>query len=168
MEINRLAVLESGEPAVRVVAAVGNLNRSDAASVATVLVHAEPHRPWYAREADEELAVADRGLETLTKALVQAQIDTVWPGPWGDVPAADVVAACEAAGMRVVGPDSESLRRLTDPELLALAAEDAGVHHSSETPGSGTRLIEVDVLADAHGVSWAHGLRACGCCAFRA
>ena len=29
--INRLAVLESGEPAVRVVAAVGNLNRSDAA-----------------------------------------------------------------------------------------------------------------------------------------
>ena len=159
MEINRLAVLESGEPAVRVVAAVGNLNRSDAASVATVLVHAEPRRPWYAREADEELAVVGHDLATLTDALVKAQIDMVWPGPWGDVPAADLVAACEAAGIGVVGPDSESLRRLTEPDLLALAAEDTGVHHSSETPGPGTRLIEVDVIADAHGVSWALGLR---------
>ena len=41
-ELARLAVLESGEPAVRVLAAVGNLNRTDQLAVTAVLVHAEP------------------------------------------------------------------------------------------------------------------------------
>ena len=159
MEINRLAVLESGEPAVRVLAAVGNLNRSDAAGLATVVVHAETTRPWYAREADEVLALADRDLGRLTAALTAAGIDMVWPGPWGDVAAADLVAACEAAGLAVVGPDSDTLRRLTEPELLAAAADSAGVAYRSERPGADVRLLEVDVLADAHGTIWTLGLR---------
>ncbi len=159
MEINRLAVLESGEPAVRVIAAVGNLNRSDAAGLATVVVHAETTRPWYAREADEELALADRDLGRLTDALTAAGIDLVWPGPWGDVAAADLVAACEAAGLAVVGPDSDTLRRLTEAELLAVAADSAGVAYRSERPGADVRLLEVDVLADSHGTSWTLGLR---------
>ncbi|MFN8193923.1 MAG: carboxyl transferase domain-containing protein [Nocardioidaceae bacterium] len=159
MEISRLAVLESGEPAVRVIAAVGNLNRSDATHLATVVVHAEGTRPWYAREADEELALTDHDLAGLTAALTGAGIDMVWPGPWGDVAAADLVAACEAAGLAVVGPDSDTLRRLTEPGPLAEAADSAGVSFRPEAPGDDVRVLEVDVLADSHGTSWALGLR---------
>ncbi|MEZ5097301.1 MAG: biotin carboxylase N-terminal domain-containing protein, partial [Nocardioides sp.] len=157
--LSRLAVLESGEPAVRVLAAVGNRNRLDVEPIASVVVHAEPERPWYAREADEVVGLPDRGLDTLTQALVDAGIDTVWPGPWGDTPAADLVAACEAAGLAVVGPDSATLRRLTTPDLLAAAADDAGVSYRNTVPEAGLRSIEVDILADTHGTAWVLGLR---------
>jgi acetyl/propionyl-CoA carboxylase alpha subunit/acetyl-CoA carboxylase carboxyltransferase component len=159
VDINRLAVLESGEPAVRVLAAVGNLSRRTRAGMTTTLVHAEPERPWYAREADDDLALADRTLETLTDALVRLGVDMVWPGPWGEVPAADLVAACEELGIGVVGPDSDSLRMLTEPDLLVAATEGAGVRHRAGPPPPDSRVIEVDVLADAHGVSWAFGMR---------
>ena len=53
--IRRLAVLDCGESAVRVLLAVAELNRHGGqAPIATLLVHPEPeHDAWYAREADE-------------------------------------------------------------------------------------------------------------------
>ncbi len=159
VEIRRLAVLESGEPAVRVIAAVGNLERGGDARVATVLVHAEPGRPWWGREADEEVATGGHDLKTLIDALRSAEVDMVWPGPWGEIPAADVVAACEETGLAVVGPTSATLRTLTEPELLVAAAAEADVTCRPQTPTPDLRLMEVDLLADSHGVIWAHGMR---------
>ena len=49
-EITRLAILDRGEPAVRIVAAVGSYNRSSGtAPITTVLAHTDARpRPWYA------------------------------------------------------------------------------------------------------------------------
>ena len=114
--ITRLAVIEQGEPAVRVLAAIGNLNQGAAARVTTVLVYWGSSPPWYAREADAVLAIppGDAPLSgpELAAALVNAGIDGVWPGElhWSP-PLADLVEASTAAGLTVVGPDAATIRQ---------------------------------------------------------
>ncbi len=156
----RLAVLETGEPAVRVLAAVGNLNRrTPGTSITTVLVHdLEDQHPWYAREADEALSVAAESAEDLVEALRAAEIDMVWPGPGGP-PLPSLVAACEAAGLRMVGPTGAALSALTDPARLVKAAADAGVELVPEGRDTGDlRVVEADVLMDGT-TTWSMGLR---------
>ncbi|HEX2805648.1 MAG TPA: hypothetical protein VHN80_05725, partial [Kineosporiaceae bacterium] len=59
-QTSRLAVLDSGESAVRVLLAVAELNRHGGqAPITTLVVHREPeHDAWYAREADEAVALS--------------------------------------------------------------------------------------------------------------
>ena len=54
-DISRLAIIDRGEPVVRVLAAVGNLNRRGDISPITSIVVTEQssERAWFAREADE-------------------------------------------------------------------------------------------------------------------
>ena len=157
----RLAVLETGEPAVRVLAAVGNLNRrTPGTSITTVLVHdVQDRQPWYAREADESLRVGDGTPEELVASLVAAGIQMVWPGgadgPW----LVAFVAACEAAGLSVVGPASATLKVLDDRDRLVEAARSAGLELLPEGRGvDDLRVIEADVLMDG-ATTWSLGLR---------
>lgn len=54
-DISRLAIIDRGEPVVRVLAAVGNLNRrGDVPSITSIVVTEQSsERAWFAREADE-------------------------------------------------------------------------------------------------------------------
>ena len=158
--VRRLGVFDRGESAVRVLHAVGGLNSvGDAPEITTVLLHSEPAdpTPWDGREADEvRLVAADHTPEEFVAALSQAQIDTLWLGTRVDGDRADVVAACEAAGMTVVGPDSATIRRLGDPaELRALPGGDGALD-----PDLPARRVEIDVLADDHGTVWPLDTRA--------
>ena len=56
-EIRRLAIVNRGEPAMRVLAAVAELNRDRAASqITTIALYTEPDaRAWFVREADEAI-----------------------------------------------------------------------------------------------------------------
>ncbi len=166
--IRRLAVLDSGEPAVRVVAAVGAQRWRTGAATTTVVVHDDPaSSPWYAREADDELVVpalshpdAERHLAQLVAAVRAAGADAVWPRRLPGIDHATLVGAFEAAGITVVGPSAATVRALADPASLAAVADQAGVELLPSNLGrEHWRHLEVDVLADCAGTVWALGLR---------
>jgi acetyl/propionyl-CoA carboxylase alpha subunit/acetyl-CoA carboxylase carboxyltransferase component len=160
--IKRLGILDSGETAVRVLNAVGELNQAArlAAPIASVLIHrdADAH-PWYAREADDvqqlsagEQAVSDADL---LACLQRAQVDTLWLGAWSPGVRADLIAACAAAGIGVVGPDFAAVRKLSD--VASLAGLCTGCKPLA--PGAPRCRVEVDILADGQGTVWPLGLR---------
>jgi acetyl/propionyl-CoA carboxylase alpha subunit/acetyl-CoA carboxylase carboxyltransferase component len=155
-EIRRLGVLDRGESAVRVLNAIGGLNAADdAAPITTVLFHREPAdpTPWDGREADEVRNLAAVSNDDIISALLHAQIDTVWLGSGtghaSTTERADLIEACEAAEIAVIGPDSATVRRLDPDALSELPAGDTVL--PADAPN---RRIEVDVLADAHGTVW--------------
>ena len=158
--ITRLGVLDRGETAVRVFNAIGELNHAgDEPPITTVLVHhdVEP-QPWYGREADavQEIVAEGEGVSDrdIVVALQRAQIDTLWLGDWTPGARADLIAACEAAGMAVVGPDAATVRRLMDRGEVD--------SFGSGGPLAGAaplRQVEVDILADRHGNVWVFGDR---------
>ena len=165
-DITRLAVIERGQPAVRLLAAIGALDAdSGEPPITRVLVLTEPReRAWYAREADETVEVATGAGPTRTadvvEALVGARADAVWIG---QVPCQDQVAlvtACEGAGLAVIGPSSATVRRLADPEGLSTAVTEAGLTRLDPAEDlTGHRLLEVDIVADSAGTVWALGPR---------
>jgi acetyl/propionyl-CoA carboxylase alpha subunit/acetyl-CoA carboxylase carboxyltransferase component len=162
-QVERLAVVDTGESAVRVLTAVGGLNATgDAPPITTVLFHgdAEP-RPWYAREADEVRPLVDASgsspepdatptVEHVVSSLGQAVIDTVWLGSSVSNERIELIEACESAGIAVVGPGAETLRRL-----------DSAVRHGATdwAPTGPVRRVEIDVIADHHGTVWNLGGR---------
>jgi acetyl/propionyl-CoA carboxylase alpha subunit len=158
--IVRLGVIDRGEAAVRLFNAVGELNHAgDGAQITTVLLHrdAEP-QPWYGREADDVRRLATGtgapAAADIVAALQRAQVDTLWLGQ-SPCPRAELLAACAAAGIAVVGPDAAAVRRLDEPGALE------ALHAGGARPAAGAplRRIEVDILADAHGTVWVFGER---------
>ncbi len=151
----RLAVIDHGEPAVRLVAAIGNLNRDPGTRITSVVVAPDTTAPWFAREGDEFLSVpAAAGAEGLVAALQAAGIDALWPSEvsaYGSL--LEVVRSAEDAGMTVVGPNAGAIERLTDPGNLATLAEQHGIPVDADGPAE--RLLEVDTLTDAAGTTWA-------------
>ncbi len=158
--VQRLGVMDAGETAVRVLNAVGGLNDAgDAPPITTVLFHDDPDpQPWYGREADEVRAlcggVEQRSIDDVVECLRAADIDTLWLGAWPRDERADLIAACAAGDIGVVGPDADTVRRLADPAQLPASADRAALFD-----GRPLRRVEVDVLVDDHGTVWNLGGR---------
>ncbi|WP_168582916.1 carboxyl transferase domain-containing protein [Gephyromycinifex aptenodytis] len=161
----RLAIIDRGEAAARVIAAVGDVRRTGE-SVTRLAVHIGPKsRAWYAREADETLALpVDEGQHCdpadVVAALVAAEVDAVWIGSM-PCNVADFVAECEKVGIDVAAPCSETIRALAPGAAFAAAAQAAGVPVWQEQGAelTGARLIEADFLADGDGTVMTLGLR---------
>ncbi len=158
--IDRLGLIETGECAVRVLNAVGGLNNAgDAPPITTVLIHdgLDPE-PWFAREADEvRTCGSSPTIDDVVGCLRQAQIDTVWLGGRLPTERIELLEACEAAGIAVVGPDSSTHRRVS--EVAARQRRDArgGPGADADTSATRHRRVEVDILADDHGTVWVLG-----------
>ena len=155
--IERLGVLDTGETAVRVLNAVGGLNQAgDAPLITTVLLHPESEpAPWYGREADELRSLPNGATEAdIVTCLQHANVDTLWLGRGDAAWRADLLTACEAGGIAVVGPDAAIVRQLADPAQWHALAGDEQL-----ADGLPTRRVEVDVLADEHGNVWTLGGR---------
>ncbi len=164
--IQRLGVFDHGETAVRVLNAVGDLNHARLTSaITTVLVHRDVDaQPWYGREADDVQRLATGAgpcrEADIVDALRRAQVDTLWLGAWVPGARADLIAACEAAGIAVIGPDAATVRRLSDVQhLSSLHAQ-----HEPIPAGAATRRAEIDIVADDHGTVWMLGIRDVSLC----
>jgi acetyl/propionyl-CoA carboxylase alpha subunit/acetyl-CoA carboxylase carboxyltransferase component len=171
-DISRLAIIDRGEPVVRVLAAVGNLNRrGDVPSITSIVVTEQSsERAWFAREADELITPPPSPDEVdlsthiepgqVVAQVLGAKADTAWIGHTPCLDRAELVAQLEAAGVRVVGPTAQTIRDLADPARLAALGRESGLSPVPDhlTPAD-WRRIEIDVLADSAGTVWTLGLR---------
>ncbi len=132
----RIAVVNRGEPAVRLIRAVRELNEEFGYGIRVVALHTEAERrALFVRAADESVTLIDRGIAgspyldhvELERVLKLSGADAVWVG-WGFVAEDPTFAElCEKLGITFIGPPAEAMRRLGDKIEAKLLAESSGV-----------------------------------------
>jgi acetyl/propionyl-CoA carboxylase alpha subunit/acetyl-CoA carboxylase carboxyltransferase component len=180
-EFSRLAIVNRGEPAMRVVHAVRELGTGRVDAMRLIALHTESERDaTFVRHADEAVrlgpaaagAIAGRveylDYAELEYALRTSRADAAWVG-WGLVAEQPEFAElCERLGIVFVGPDPDVMRLLGDEGAAGRLAEEVGVPvapgsaRPDQLPGGSLR-VEVPILADAHGAAWALGVCDCSC-----
>src|SRR6195952_2458416 len=137
----RLAIVNRGEPAVRLTNAVREWNAEGRPRIRTVALYTAVDRyAMFVREADEGVLIApadpEEGtcgsspyldLAALEQVLRACRAEAVWPG-WGFVSErAEFVELCERLGVVFVGPPAAVMRRLGDKIESKHLADEVGV-----------------------------------------
>ena len=158
----RIAVVNRGEPAMRLINAVRELRVEHGADLRTVALYTRAERrAMFVREADEAVCLDDDrpagagspylDLEALERALVAGAADAAWVG-WGFVAERPEFAElCERLGIVFVGPSAEVMRRLGDKIGAKLLAEQAEVPVAPWSGGPVNSLDEARAQAEAIG-----------------
>jgi acetyl/propionyl-CoA carboxylase alpha subunit/acetyl-CoA carboxylase carboxyltransferase component len=128
----RVAIVNRGEAAVRLIRAVRELNLEHGCRMRTIALHTEvERRAMFVREADEAVLIdgqspyLDHG--ELERALRASAADAAWVG-WGFVAEDPTFAElCARIGVVFIGPPHDVMRRLGDKIGAKLLAEQAGV-----------------------------------------
>ena len=131
---SRIAIVNRGEAAMRLINAVRELAAETATPIETVALHTDVDRTaTFVREADiaYDLGPASArpylDLKALERALVETRADAAWVG-WGFVAEDPAFAElCEKVGVTFVGPSAEAMRKLGDKIGAKLIAEEVGV-----------------------------------------
>jgi acetyl/propionyl-CoA carboxylase alpha subunit/acetyl-CoA carboxylase carboxyltransferase component len=131
---SRVAIVNRGEAAMRLIHAVRELAAETRTRVETVALHTDVDRAaTFVREADiaYDLGPASArpylDLKALARALAETGADAAWVG-WGFVAEDPAFAElCEKAGVTFVGPSAEAMRKLGDKIGAKLIAEEVGV-----------------------------------------
>ena len=166
--MRRLAILDRAEPAMRCISAVAELDHQSREPITTIALYRLEGAPWIAWEADEAVLLSPDTAShhsirldpaRLLVTLAAARADALWAG-WDLIAGpAKLARLCERAGIAVIGPGSDVLRRLADKAQLRQLAAGLGVPVAESTPGSLARYAEVQVVADGLGTVWAVGVR---------
>jgi acetyl/propionyl-CoA carboxylase alpha subunit/acetyl-CoA carboxylase carboxyltransferase component len=155
--IHRLAIVNRGEPAIRCISAVAELNQESGEPITTIALYAQPDTAsWFVREASEAIPLGpgapaghqghfDRALlsnahldpDRLMAALAEAHADAVWVAWHLVAEPAGFARLCEGAGITVIGPGSDVIRLLGDKARIRQLAENIGV---PVMPGSGVSV----------------------------
>ena len=152
-EFSRLAIAGRGEPAMRVVHAVRELNHGRADPVHLIALHTEAERDaLFVRLADEAVYL-DPGPTGLERALRAARADAAWGGSGPVAAPPDVADVCERLGIVFVGADTAALQR-----IHTIAAEQQHFPVAPSTPFSRARCLTVPIVADGHGAVWPLGV----------
>jgi len=146
--LGRVAVLDSGEGARRVLRAIHELARMGQAGVA-VAVHAPRERlTRFVRDADEAVEL-DRSRED---ALLAARADSAWLGPAPLAERAAFAEACARAGVAHIGPSAKALGALCALGGVSRLASELGVPFAETSADSPlAHLVEVVVARDRTG-----------------
>ncbi len=147
---SRVAIVNRGEAAMRLIHAVRDLSAETGARIETVALYTDADATaMFVREADLAWALGPASarpyldLAVLERALTETRADAAWVG-WGFVAEDPAFAElCEKIGVTFIGPDPEAMRKLGDKIGAKLLAEEVGV---PVAPWSGG---EVATLADA-------------------
>ncbi len=132
----RIAVVNRGEAAVRLIQAVRELNAEHNYGITTIAMHTEAERrAMFVRQADEAVCLRSAGSASspyldhteLERALRAARADAVWVG-WGFVAEDPAFAElCATLGVAFIGPTADAMRLLGDKVQAKLLAERVGV-----------------------------------------
>src|SRR5690242_11428698 len=132
---SRIAIVNRGEAAMRLIHAVRELNATAAAPrIETVALYTEAERTaTFVREADHSYCLGPASARpyldhsVLARALVDTRADAAWVG-WGFVAEDPAFAElCEKIGVTFIGPSADAMRRLGDKIGAKLLAEEVGV-----------------------------------------
>ncbi|TNF22754.1 MAG: hypothetical protein EP329_28275, partial [Deltaproteobacteria bacterium] len=137
-DINRLAIVNRGEPALRLIQAVREYNRAEGTAIETVALLTAPDADnVVAHEADRVVmlaipegrsaAAAYLDVDAVMATLRAVRADAVWVG-WGFLAEnAAFAEAVEAAGLLFVGPTPAAMDLAGDKIRAKLLAAAAGV-----------------------------------------
>ena len=131
---SRIAIVNRGEAAMRLIHAVRELSAETGTPVETVALYTDADRTaTFVREADLAYPLGPASARPyldhalLERALVETGADAAWVG-WGFVAEDPAFAElCEKACVTFVGPSAEAMRKLGDKIGAKLIAEEVGV-----------------------------------------
>ena len=131
---SRVAIVNRGEAAMRLIHAVRDLSAETGTPVETVALFTDADRTaTFVREADLAYPLGPASARpyldyaVLERALVETGADAAWVG-WGFVAEDPVFAElCEKVGVTFIGPDADAMRKLGDKIGAKLIAEEVGV-----------------------------------------
>jgi len=157
VEVGRIAIVNRGEAAMRLVHAAREL---DGATTVALHTRAE-RRAMFVREAAEAVCFEDLGvpitgtpyldLVVLEAALVAARADAAWVG-WGFVAERPEFAdLCERLGVTFVGPSGDVMRLLGDKIAAKHLAERAEVPLAPWSGGPADDLASAEAAAERIG-----------------
>jgi acetyl/propionyl-CoA carboxylase alpha subunit/acetyl-CoA carboxylase carboxyltransferase component len=149
----RIAIVNRGEPAMRLIHAVRELDQHGG-RIRVIALHTEAERgAMFVREADEAVRIGPGPGEPpperdpyldyaeLERALVESRAEAAWVG-WGFVAEhAEFAEVCERIGVTFVGPGADVMRALGDKIGAKRLAEQAGV---PVAPWSGGPVADVE------------------------
>ena len=147
---SRVAIVNRGEAAMRLIHAVRDLSAETGTRIETVALYTDADRTaTFVREADVAYQLGPAWARpyldhaVLERALVETGADAAWVG-WGFVAEDPAFAElCEKIGITFVGPSAEAMRKLGDKIGSKLLAEEVGVPVAPWSRG------EVATLKDA-------------------
>ncbi|MCK2239084.1 MULTISPECIES: biotin carboxylase N-terminal domain-containing protein [unclassified Crossiella] len=147
---SRVAIVNRGEAAMRLIHAVRDLSAETGKRIETVALYTDADRnATFVREADLTYPLGPAAnrpyldLAVLERALVESGADAAWVG-WGFVAEDPAFAElCAKVGVTFVGPSAEAMRKLGDKIGAKLIAEEVGVPVAPWSRG------EVATLEDA-------------------
>ncbi len=155
----RIAIVNRGEPAMRLINAVEEHNAARGPALTTIALYTEPDRgAMFVRRADEAYSLGTATFtdghgnrqvgyldySRLEEALVRTRADAAWVG-WGFVAEhPEFASMCERLGVTFIGPSSEVMRRLGDKITSKQVAE------ASDVPVAPWSGGPVATLEEAH------------------
>ncbi len=145
----RVAVVNRGEAAMRLIRAVRELNEEHGHGIRVIALHTQAERrALFVRSADEAVVLNETGSVSpyldhaeLERALRASRADAAWVG-WGFVAEDPAFAElCERLDVVFIGPPPQAMRQLGDKIEAKLLAEKSGV---PVAPWSGGPVEDLD------------------------
>jgi acetyl/propionyl-CoA carboxylase alpha subunit/acetyl-CoA carboxylase carboxyltransferase component len=155
---SRVAIVNRGEAAMRLIHAVRDLSAETGTRIETVALYTDADRTaTFVREADIAYPLGPASarpyldLAVLERALVETGADAAWVG-WGFVAEDPAFAElCDKIGVTFVGPSAEAMRKLGDKIGAKLIAEEVGVPVAPWSRGEVATLEDALRAGDAIG-----------------